>query len=67
MDSGTLIAKRLIQKELLNELYCKDLIDFANTSNIIKKLDEDINKLKELQKKDKDVKNIIVKIPVRRY
>lgn len=66
MDNNpeTLIAKKMIQKELLNEICCKGLIDFINTSNIIKKLDEDINKLKELQEKDKDVKNIIVKIPV---
>ena len=63
-NPGTLIAKKIIQKELLNELCGKGLIDFANTNNIIKKLDEDINKLKELQEKDKDVKNIIVKIPV---
>ena len=63
-NPGTLIAKKLIQKELLNELCGKGLIDFTNTSNIIKKLDEDINKLKELQEKDKDLKNIIVKIPV---
>lgn len=63
-NTETLIAKKTIQKELLNELYSKGLIDFANTSNIIKKLDEDINKLKEIQEKDKDVKNIIVKIPV---
>ncbi len=63
-NPGTLIAKKLIQKELLNELVSKDLIDFTNTSSVIKKLDEDINKLKELQEKDKDVKNIIVKIPV---
>ena len=64
MDNNpeTLIAKKMIQKELLNELVSKGLIDFVNTSNIIKKLDEDINKLKELQ--NKDVKNIIVKIPV---
>lgn len=64
MDNNpeTLIAKKMIQKELLNELVSKGLIDFVNTSNIIKKLDGDINKLKELQ--DKDVKNIIVKIPV---
>ena len=64
MDNNpeTLIAKKMIQKKLLNELCGKGLIDFTNTSNIIKKLDEDINKLKELQ--DKDVKNIIVKIPV---
>ena len=66
MDNNpeTLIAKKLIQKELLNELERIGLIDFANTSSFIKKLDEDINKLKELQEKDKDVKNIIVKIPV---
>ena len=66
MDNNpeTLIAKKMIQKELLNELVSKGLIDFTNTSSVIKKLDEDINKLKELQEKDKDVKNIIVKIPV---
>ena len=63
-NPGTLIVNKMIQKELLNELCGKGLIDFANTSNIIKKLDEDINKLKELQEKDKDVKNIIVKISV---
>lgn len=63
-NPGTIIVKKIIQKELLNELCSKGLIDFTNTSNIIKKLDEDINKLKELQEKDKDVKNIIVKIPV---
>ena len=67
MDNNpeTLIAKKMIQNELLNELCSKGLIDFTNISNIIKKLDEeDIRKLKELQEKDKDVKNIIVKIPV---
>ena len=63
-NPGALIAKKMIQKELLNELCNKGLIDFINTSNIIKKLDEDINKLKELREKDKNVKNIIVKIPV---
>ena len=63
-NHGTLIAKKIIQKELLNELCGKGLIDFANTSSVIKKLEEDINKLKKLQEKDKDVKNIIVKIPI---
>ncbi len=58
----TLIAKKMIQKELLNEICSKGLIDFANTSNIIKKLDEDIIRLNGLQ--DKDVKNIVVKIPI---
>lgn len=66
MDNNpeTLIVKKMIQKELLNELCSKGLIDFVNTSSVIKKLEEDINKLKKLQEKDKDVKNIIVKIPI---
>ena len=63
-NPGTLIVKKMIQKELLNELCSKGLIYFANTSSVIKKLEEDINKLKKLQEKDKDVKNIIVKIPI---
>ena len=54
----------MIQKELLNELYNKGLIDFVNTNNVVKKLDSDIYKLNELQKKDKDAKNIIVNIPL---
>lgn len=66
MDNSpdALIAKKIIQKELLNELCNKGLIDFANTSNIIKKLEDDINKLKKSQENYKDIKNIILKIPV---
>lgn len=63
-NPGTLIAKKLIQKELLNELYNKGLIDFTSTSNIVGKLDEDISKLKKTQENDKDIKNIIIKILV---
>ena len=66
MDDNLVIplAKKIIQKELLNELCSNGLIDFTNAINIIKKLDEDIDKLKKSQEKDKDVKNIIVKIPI---
>ena len=60
----TLIIKKIIQKELLNELCCKGVIDFFNSSNIIKKLDEDISKLKKNQENDMNMKNIIVKIPI---
>lgn len=63
-NSGTQIVKKIIQKELLNELCCKGVIDFANASNIIKKLDEDISRLKILQENNKNMKNIIVKIPI---
>lgn len=66
MDNSleALITKKIIQKELLNELVSIGLIDFLNTINIVGKLDEDISKLKKLQETDKDIKNIIVKIPV---
>jgi len=63
-NSGTLIVKKIIQKELLNELCCKGVVDFVNSSNIIKKLDEDISELKKTQENDKNMKNIIVKIPI---
>ena len=63
-NSGTQIVKKIIQKELLNELCCKGVIDFENASNIIKKLDEDISKLKMLQENNKNMKNMIVKIPI---
>lgn len=66
MDNNfeTLIMKKIIQKELLNELCNKGLIDLINTSNIIKNLDENISKLKKLQEKNENMKNIIVKIPI---
>ena len=66
MDNNfeTLIIKKIIQKELLNELCNKGLIDLINTSNIIKNLDENISKLKKLQEKNENMKNIIVKIPI---
>ena len=60
----TQIIKKMIQKEILNELCSKNLIDFTNTSNIIRKLDEDVSKLKELQKKNGDLENIMIKILV---
>jgi hypothetical protein len=59
-----LIVKKLIQKELLNALVNIGLIDFINTSNIIKKLDEDISKLENLQENDKDMTNMVVKISI---
>lgn len=59
-----IIIKKIIQKELLNELCCKGVIDFVNASNFIKKLEKDIGKLKNLQDNNKNMKNVIVKIPI---
>ena len=66
MDNNpeVLIVKKAIQRELLNELVNKELIDFIKTSSVIKKLDEDIIKLKKEQENNKDVKNITIKIPI---
>lgn len=61
---GVLILKKIIQVGLLNELCNKDLIDLKNTSSIIKKLEEDISKLRKNQENDKDMKNIIVNVPI---
>ena len=59
-----LIVKKLILKELINEMCNKGVINFVNVSNIIQKLEKDISKLKNLQENNKDMKNIIVKILV---
>ncbi|MGM9834566.1 MAG: hypothetical protein ACI31M_02145 [Bacilli bacterium] len=61
---GTLIVKKKIQKELLNELCSKDVIDFCQCNNIMKKLDEDIIKLEDKLSIKENMINIVVKIPV---
>ena len=40
------LIKKIIQKELLNEMYKKDIIDFLQYNMITKKLESDISKLK---------------------
>ena len=59
-----LIMKKIIQKELINELYNRGLIELGNTSNIIKKLDDDIINLKNKFEKQGSMTNVIVKIPL---
>ena len=59
-----LIVKKLILKELINEMCNKGVINFVNVSNIIQKLEKDISKMKNLQENNIDMKNIIVKILV---
>ena len=58
------IAKKKIQKEITNELMRKGVINFGEYSNIIKNLDEDIIRLENKLYKKKDMKNIIVKVPI---
>lgn len=58
------IAKKEIQKAIINELCKKGVIDFCQCNNIIKKIDEDIIKLEKKLEIKKDMTNMVVKIPV---
>lgn len=58
------IAKKRIQKAIINELCKKGVIDFSECSCIIKKLDEDIIKLESKLEKKEDMTNMIVNIPI---
>jgi len=58
------IAKKEIEKAIINELCKKGVIDFCQCNNIIKKLDEDIIKLGDKLNIKEDMTKMIVKIPV---
>lgn len=58
------IAKKEVEKAIINELCRKGVIDFSQCSSIIKKLDEDIIKLESKFEKNNDMTNMIVKIPM---
>ncbi len=66
MDNGLSIniAKKEIQKAIINELFKKGVIDFCQCNNIIKKLDEDIIKLEDKLENKENMTNIIVKISI---
>lgn len=58
------IAKKELQKAIINELCKKGVIDFCQCNSIVKKLDEDIMKFEnKLDKKENDG-NMVVKIPL---
>jgi hypothetical protein len=58
------IAKKEIQKVIINEFCKKGIIDFGKCNSITKKLDEDIVKLESKFEKKEDMTNMIVKIPI---
>ena len=55
------IAKKVIQKAIINELCQKDVVDFYQYNTIIKKIDKDILKLETKRVEDEN-SNIIIKI-----
>lgn len=58
------IAKKKIQKAIINEFYKKGLIDFFQYNSIVEKFDEDITKFESKLMKKEKMSNMIVKIPV---
>ena len=58
------IAKKIIQKAIINELCKKDVIDFYQYNTIIKNINEDILKLEAKMSEKKEKNNIVVKIPI---
>ncbi|HIR59326.1 MAG TPA: hypothetical protein IAB38_04675 [Candidatus Onthousia excrementipullorum] len=63
-DISVDIAKKELQKAIINELCKKGVIDFCQCNSIVKKLDEDIMKFENKLEKKEDNGNMVVKIPL---
>lgn len=59
-----IMAKKKIEKIIVDEFYKKDVIDFGEYNSIIKKLDDDIAKLESRVEIKENMTNMIVKIPI---
>ena len=60
MNNNIKIAKKEIIKSIINELFEKNIIDFYQCNNIIKKIDEDISKINIKE----DISNMIINITI---
>lgn len=58
------IAKKVLQKAIVNELYKKEVIEFAVYNNIIRKIDEEIKKISKNEDPIEDLKQLIIEIPI---
>lgn len=63
-DISVDIAKKELQKAIINELCKRDVINFCQCNSIVKKLDEDIMKFENKLEKKEDNGNMVVKIPL---
>lgn len=63
-DISVDIAKKELQKAIINELCKNGVIDFCQCNSIVKKLDEDIMKFENKLEKKEDNGNMVVKIPL---
>ncbi len=58
------IAKKEIEKAIVDELFKKNIIDICQCNNIVKKIDEDIVKYKNKIKNTEGEEKLVVKIPL---
>lgn len=58
------IAKKEIEKAIINELSKKNIIDICQCNNMIKKIDEEIVKYKNKIKNSSEGEKLVVKIPL---
>ncbi len=58
------IAKKEIEKAIIDELSKKNIIDICQCNNIIKKIDEDIGKYKNKIGNIEGEEKLVVKIPL---
>ena len=63
-DYSINIAKKKIEKEIIEELYRKEIIDFSLFNKIVNKIDEEICKSENNILKLDDMKNIVVKVMI---
>lgn len=58
------IAKKEIEKAIINELSKKNIIDICQSNNMIKKIDEEIVKYKSKMENISEGEKLVVKIPL---
>ena len=58
------VAKKVLQKAIVNEMHRNGIVEFAVCSNILKKIDIEINRTKKEKTEEIKKKNITIKIPL---
>lgn len=58
------IAKKEIEKAIINELSKKNIIDICQSNNMIRKIDEEISKYKNKMDGSSEGEKLVVKIPL---
>lgn len=58
------IAKKILEKAMVNELYKNGVIEFAVCSSVVKKIDNEIEKIKCKNENNDERKQVVIKISI---